>query len=57
MKIYGIYDMKEKEACMRVGTLKEITTFLEITGRELSRAINKNNLVKSKYKVCYIYNE
>ena len=25
MRIYGIYNIKEKEQCMRVGTLEEIS--------------------------------
>lgn len=57
MNIYGIYNIKENESCMRVGTLKEIVRFLDLTSRELSRALKKDNLVRNKYKVCYLYKE
>lgn len=57
MNIYGIYNVKENERCMRVGTLEEIVKFLDLTARELRRALNKNNLVRNTYKVCYLYTE
>lgn len=57
MKIYGIYNIKEKEQCLRVGTLAEIIKFLDLTARELSRALKNNNLVRSKYEICYLYKE
>lgn len=57
MSIYGIYDVKDNERCMRVGTLKEVVDFLELTSRELSRALKNNNLVRSKYEICYLYDE
>lgn len=57
MKIYGLYNIKEKEQCLRVGTLEEIIKFLDLTARELSRALRNNNLVRSKYEICYLYKE
>jgi len=57
MNIYGIYDIKEKEQCLRIGTLTEIVKFLDLTSRELSRALNKHNLVRNKYEICYLYKE
>ena len=57
MKIYGIYSIKEKEQCLRVGTLEEIIKFLDLTARELSRALKNNNLIRSKYEICYLYKE
>ena len=57
MKIYGIYNLKEKEQCVRVGTLEEISRFLNLTGRELGRALNNHNMVRNKYEICYLYNE
>lgn len=57
MKIYGIYNIKEKEQCLRVGTLQEIIKFLDLSARELSRALKKNNLVRNKYEICYLYKE
>ena len=57
MKIYGIYNIKEKEQCLRVGTLEEIIKFLDLTARELSRALKNNNLIRRKYEICYLYKE
>ncbi len=57
MNIYGIYDIKEKEQCLRVGTLSEIVKFLDLTAKELGRALKNNNLVRSRYRVCYLYEE
>lgn len=57
MKIYRIYNIKEKEQCLRVGPLAEIIKFLDISARELSRALNKNNLVRNKYEICYLFKE
>lgn len=57
MKIYGIYNIKEKEQCLRVGPLAEIIKFLDISARELSRALKKNNLVRNKYEIYYLYKE
>jgi hypothetical protein len=57
MKIYGIYNIKEKEQCLRVGTLEEVIKFLDLTARELSRALKNNNLIRSKYEICYLYKE
>lgn len=49
MNIYGIYDIKEKEQCVRVGTLQEIVKFLSLTARELDRALKTESTVKNKY--------
>lgn len=57
MKIYGIYNIKENEQCMRIGTLEEIIKFLNLTVRELGRALKNNNLVRNKYKICYLFKE
>ena len=46
MNIYGIYNEKESEQCVRVGTLPEIVKFLNLTVREVGRALNKNKLVR-----------
>lgn len=56
MKIYGIYNIKEKEECIRVGTMEEITKFLDLTGREIQYAL-KNHLIRKKYELCYLYKE
>ena len=57
MNIYGIYNEKESEQCVRVGTLPEIVKFLNLTAREVGRALNKNNLVRHKYKIYYLFKE
>ena len=50
MKIYGIYDTKNSEQCLRVGTLKEVVRFLDLTAKEIGRAIKSNNLIS-----CLLY--
>lgn len=57
MNIYGIYDIKENEQCLRVGTIDEIARFLSLTGREVNSAFRRNNLIKMQYKLCYLFKE
>ena len=57
MKIYGIYDIKEKEQCIRVGTLEEIIKFLNLTPRELGRSLKSNSTVRNRYKIYYLFME
>ena len=57
MNIYGIYDIKEKEQCIRIGTIDEIARFLSLTARELDSALKRNNLIKKQYKLCYLFKE
>lgn len=57
MNIYGIYDIKNNEQCMRVGTLQEVVKLLNLTAREMSRALKKNNTVRKHYKIYYLFNE
>ncbi len=57
MNIYGIYDIKEKEQCIKIGTLEEIIKFLDLTVREVGRALKNNNLIRNKYKLCYLFKE
>lgn len=57
MNIYGIYDIKDKEQCIRVGTLIEIIKFLEASARSIDRAIKSNNLIKQRYEVCFLFKE
>lgn len=57
MNIYGIYDIEEKEQCIRIGTLKEIIRFLNLTTREIGRALKSNNLVRNKYEIYYLFKE
>lgn len=53
MKIYGIYNIKEEKQCMRIGTLEEIIKFLDLTPRELGRALRKDSTVRNKYKIYF----
>lgn len=57
MKIYGIYDIKNSEQCLRVGTLQEVVKFLDLTARECGRAIKSNSLIRNQYKLCYLFSE
>lgn len=56
MKIYGVYDIKDNEQCIRVGTLPEIINFFSITARETTRMLKKCRL-RGKYEVVYLYTE
>ena len=52
MKIYGIYDLKNKEQCLRIGDIREIANFLNITARRLDMAIRgyrKSSEVSTPY--------
>lgn len=57
MKIYGIYNIKENEQCTRIGTLQEIAVYLNLTGREISRALNNKNKIRNKYELYYLFEE
>lgn len=56
MKIYGIYDTKNKEQCLRVGTLQEIIIFLEIPARSIERALHGTR-VNNRYDLVYLFEE
>lgn len=57
MNIYGIYDIKENEQCVRVGTLQEIVKFLSLTVREIDRALKSKSTVRNKYKIYFLFKE
>jgi len=57
MKIYGIYNIKENEQCMRVGTLEEIKKFLNLSARDLALGLIRNATLRNKYQICYLYKE
>lgn len=57
MKIYGIYDIKENEQCTRIGALDEIAKYLNLTAREISRALNNKNKIRNKYELHYLFEE
>lgn len=44
MKIYGIYDLKDKEQCLRVGDIREIIEFLDLTARMFDSVIRKRSI-------------
>ena len=56
MKIYGIYDITNKEQCVRIGTLKDIMKFLNITARAIDRA-SRGNTLCSRYDLVYLFEE
>ena len=57
MRIYGIYDLKNNEQLMRVGTLMEIIKFLNIQPRSFDRAIKTGTLIKRQYQILYLFEE
>lgn len=57
MKIYGIYNLKENEQCVRVGTLEEIKRFLDLSARDLGLALRRNATIRNKFHICYLYKE
>lgn len=57
MNIYGIYNLKEKEQCIKIGTLKEIAIFLDLTAKEIGLALKRNATIRNKYEICYLYKE
>lgn len=56
MKIYGIYDLRNKEQCLRVGTLQEIIRFLGLSARSVGRAL-KGTRVSNRYDLVYLFEE
>ncbi len=56
MKIYGIYDLQDKEQCLRVGDIREIAEFLSITPRRLNSAIRKR-VYENRYEILYMFEE
>lgn len=59
MKEYGLYDVKNYEQCVRIGTLKEIAIHLKCSSNSLRsylsrRKIGKQNLLKRRYELIEI---
>lgn len=46
MKIYGVYDLRNKEQCMRIGDIGEIAEFLNLTARMFDGVIRKRSISK-----------
>ena len=57
MKIYGIYDTKNHEQCIRIGTLQEIIRFLNISARCINKTINKHCKLLGRYELVFLYTE
>ena len=57
MKIYGIYDEKNNEQCIRVGGIVEIIKFLNISARRFDRVLKKNEYIDKRYKLYYLFEE
>ena len=53
MKIYGIHDLKNKEQCLRVGDIREIIEFLNLTARGFGRII-QNGIYQGRYEVLSV---
>lgn len=56
MKIYGIYDLKDKEQCIRVGTLEEIAKFFKLSARSLNKAL-RIGMLWNRYDIVYLFQE
>lgn len=57
MKIYAIYDLKEKEQCTRIGAIDEIARYLNLTAREIGRALNNKKKIRNQYELYYLFEE
>ena len=57
MNIYRIYDIKDNEQCVRVGTVDEIVKFLGISARHFDSVIKKHSLVDRRYQIYFLYIE
>lgn len=57
MKIYGIYDEKNNEQCIRVGGIVEIIKFLNISARRFDRVLKKNEYIDRRYELYYLFEE
>ena len=56
MKIYGIYDLKNKEQCVLVGTIIEIIKFFNLSARAFGRALTGSK-INSRYELVYLFKE
>ena len=57
MNIYRIYDIKDNEQRVRVGTVDEIVKFLGISARHFDSVIKKHSLVDRRYQIYFLYIE
>lgn len=49
--------MRNKEQCVRIGTLGEIVKFLNITARSFDRVLKKNEKINGRYELHYLFEE
>lgn len=55
-KLYGVYDIKYNEQCIGIfDNLQQVVDFIGLKNRNiLSHAINKKNIIKTRYRVIRI---
>lgn len=53
MKIYGVYDVKEKEQCVKIGTLAEIQKFFDFSTKQLNQILKK----LKRFEILYLFSE
>ncbi len=57
MNIYGVYDTKRKEQCVRIGTLQEIIKFFNMSARLVQTAIKAHRKIEGRYELVYLFKE
>ncbi len=55
--IYGIYDTKDDDSCIFVGSRKEVADYFEKTPLAISQAMSNGNIIKKRYEVKFLYYE
>ncbi len=56
MEIYGIYDLKDKEQCVTVGTIDEISNFLRLPTRSFNKCMREGKYAE-RFEIVYLYDE
>lgn len=54
--IYGIYDLANKEQCVTVGTIDEISKFLKLPIRAFNKCMREGKYTE-RFEIVYLYNE
>ena len=49
--------MTKEQAQKVLDELQEVVRFLDLTAKEIGRAIKSNNLIRNQYKLCYLFSE
>ena len=55
--IYGVYDTRNDNECIFIGTRKEVADYFGRTSQSISQVISNHNLIKFRYKVKFVYYE